>query len=40
MDGVVIRDLPGFVDEEHIKQAIRDARDKPRHIELGSLAII
>ena len=32
---VAMRDLPGYTDEEDIKHAIRDTRDKPRHIELG-----
>jgi hypothetical protein len=32
---VAIRELPGYTDEEDIKRAIRDTRDKPRHIELG-----
>ena len=32
---VAIRDLPGYTNEEDIKRAIRDPRDKPRHIEIG-----
>ena len=32
---VIIRNLPGYTDEEEIKHAIYNTRDKLRQIELG-----